>query len=164
MKTLQISKGMKMMITNLGLLRNYTRMSWRQKVLQKFSLLKSLPNHLQKWSIFRERENPRSNSMLLGGTTRAKRVVVVTVLAAGAIQMAVGVEVVLGEVVATKMVAIHITISREIIIQGTTITIGEGATEVAGIPILIIIPQVMLGWPHEMIINCTPMGLSCVAW
>uniref|UniRef100_A0A2P2IPD8 Uncharacterized protein n=1 Tax=Rhizophora mucronata TaxID=61149 RepID=A0A2P2IPD8_RHIMU len=100
--------------------------------------------------------------MPLGGTIRTKEVVVVTA-AVGVIHMGVGGEVDLGEVLVTKMVAIHTLISLETTIQGTTITIStEGAIEVVGNRKTIITPQVMLGWPHDIISDCTSMGFLVV--
>jgi hypothetical protein len=103
--------------------------------------------------------------MSIEGTTRTKEVVVVVAMAVvGAIQMAVVVEVVLEEVVATKMAATNIMINLETFIRGTTIIIEEGVAEVVGTLITttvrqvkVVLPLLMLGWLHDDT-HCVSIG------
>lgn len=96
--------------------------------------------------------------MLLKGTTKTIEVVVVVVVGvAEDIQMAMVVEVVAEEVVATKMVAANIMTNLKTIIQGIIIIIEEGMAGVVGTVIRIIVQQfrvvmvqLMLGWHHDV--------------
>lgn len=96
--------------------------------------------------------------MLLKGTTKTIEVVVVVVVGvAEDIQMAMVVEVVAEEVVATKMVAANIMTNLKTIIQGIIIIIEEGMAGVVGTVIRIIVQQfrvvmvqLMLGWRHDV--------------